>query len=92
MSFCSQANESLEWGVFICIGASLGFAKAMDKTKVAQAIADVLVYCGKSIGGSTAVLTSIYIATALLSEVLSNNSAAAIMYPVSLEVTAALDR
>jgi di/tricarboxylate transporter len=58
----------------------------MEQTQLAQAIADVLVYCGTSIGGSTAVLTSIYIATALLSELLSNNSAAAIMYPVSLQV------
>jgi hypothetical protein len=35
---------------------------------------------GRKIGGSTAALTCIYIVTALLSELLTNNAAAAIMW------------
>lgn len=38
---------------------------------------------GRSLGGGNAALVSIYIATALLSEILTNNAAGAIMYPIA---------
>jgi len=38
---------------------------------------------GKAIGGEIAALACIYLVTALLSELLTNNAAAAIMYPIA---------
>lgn len=41
---------------------------------------------GKAIGGKTAALGSMYLVTGLLSEVLTNNAAAALMYPIAANV------
>lgn len=41
---------------------------------------------GKAIGGRTAALGSMYLVTGLLSEVLTNNAAAALMYPIAANV------
>lgn len=38
---------------------------------------------GRAIGGQTAALACIYLVTSLLSELLTNNAAAAIMYPIA---------
>jgi di/tricarboxylate transporter len=41
---------------------------------------------GKAIGGKTAALGSMYLVTGILSEVLTNNAAAALMYPIAANV------
>lgn len=41
---------------------------------------------GKAIGGQTAALAIMYFVTAILSEVLTNNAAAAIMFPIAQSV------
>jgi di/tricarboxylate transporter len=51
----------------------------MEKTKLALAIANVFVALAQAIGGQTAALACVYLVTALLSELLTNNAAAAIM-------------
>ena len=44
----------------------------------------------RAIGGQTAALTAMYLVTALLSELLTNNAAAAIMFPIAAELAKAL--
>lgn len=55
----------------------------MEKTKLALAIAELFVGLAKVIGGQTAALSCIYLVTALLSELLTNNASAAIMFPIA---------
>eukprot|EP00878_Enallax_costatus_P030467 GHUV01033173.1.p1 GENE.GHUV01033173.1~~GHUV01033173.1.p1 ORF type:complete len:214 (+),score=45.13 GHUV01033173.1:940-1581(+) len=55
----------------------------MEKTKLAQAIAELFVGLARVIGGQTAALSCIYLVTALLSELLTNNASAAIMWPIA---------
>lgn len=55
----------------------------MEKTKLALAIAELFVALAKVIGGQTAALSCIYLVTALLSELLTNNASAAIMFPIA---------
>lgn len=43
----------------------------------------VFINLGDKIGTEGAALTGIYVATALLSEILTNNAAGAIMYPIA---------
>jgi len=40
-------------------------------------------HTGRRIGGQTAALSCIYLVTAILSEMLTNNAAGAIMYPIA---------
>ncbi len=55
----------------------------MESTGVAAKFANAIIKIGKEAGGDGAALIAIYIATALLSELLTNNAAGAIMYPIA---------
>lgn len=52
----------------------------------AEAIADVLVSAGRAAGGSIAIQIAMYLATVLLSNIVANNAAAALMYPIAINV------
>lgn len=49
---------------------------------VASVVANAFIDLGNSLDGTTPVLIAIYVATALLSELLTNNAAGLIMYPI----------
>ena len=51
--------------------------------KVTRAIAELFAALSRAIGGQTAALTCSYLVTALLSELLTNNAAAALMFPIA---------
>lgn len=78
-----QARDSVEWTIYVCIAFAFAVSTAMEKTKLAKAIADVFVALSNKIGGQTAALACIYLVTAILSEMLTNNAAGAIMYPIA---------
>jgi len=85
-----QARGSIDWRVYVTIAFAFAFSTAMEKSKLAKAIADVFITISESIGGLRASYVAIYIATALLSELVSNNAAAAIMYPIAADLGDAL--
>lgn len=80
------ARASIKWDVIVTIAAAFGISKAMEITEAAQAIADVLVLAGEALGGDVAVQVAVYIATVLLSNIVANNAAAALMYPIAANV------
>jgi di/tricarboxylate transporter len=77
--FPTQARDSMDWEVFMAIAFAFAVSTAMEKTKVALGIAEVFAMLSRRIGGQTAALSCIYLVTSLLSELLTNNAAAAIM-------------
>eukprot|EP00877_Chromochloris_zofingiensis_P003154 jgi/Chrzof1/1283/Cz10g01050.t1 len=81
-----QARNSIDWSVYICIAFAFGVGTAMEKSNVARAIAEVFAAMSRRIGGETAALSCMYLVTAILSEILTNNAAAALMYPVASTV------
>uniref|UniRef100_A0A383WLM6 RCK C-terminal domain-containing protein n=1 Tax=Tetradesmus obliquus TaxID=3088 RepID=A0A383WLM6_TETOB len=81
-----QAVEAIDWTVYITIAFAFGVSSAMERSKVAAAIASIFVKISHAIGGRTAALGSMYLVTGLLSEVLTNNAAAALMYPIAANV------
>eukprot|EP00879_Flechtneria_rotunda_P025308 GHRR01026886.1.p1 GENE.GHRR01026886.1~~GHRR01026886.1.p1 ORF type:complete len:683 (+),score=201.90 GHRR01026886.1:1107-3155(+) len=81
-----QARNAVEWDVYICIAFAFAVSTAMEKTKLALAIAELFVALSRAIGGQVASLSCIYLVTALLSELLTNNAAAAIMFPIASSV------
>ncbi|KIZ06533.1 hypothetical protein MNEG_1421 [Monoraphidium neglectum] len=82
----TQARESMDWEVYVCIAFAFAVSTAMEKTNVALAIAEIFAALSRKIGGQTAALTAMYLVTALLSELLTNNAAAAIMFPIAAEL------
>lgn len=85
----ADARKSVEWQVLVAIAASFGIGAALQKSGAASAIAGVLVDLTKSLGPRAA-LAAIYLGTMILTEMISNNAAAALAFPFGLATAASL--
>ncbi len=84
----AAARRSLDWQVLLVIAASIGLGAAMQKTGADRGIAESLV----AMAGTNphVVLAAIYGVTMLFTEVLSNNTAAVIMFPIAVATARSL--
>ena len=80
----AAARRSVEWNVLIVIAAAFGIGAAMSKSGAAEALAREAIGLVPSAWGATGVLAAIYLLTWLLTELMSNNAAAALMFPIGL--------
>lgn len=78
----SQARAAVDWQVLIAIVGGFGLGKAMETSGAAGAIADRMIAMAQ--GNAWATLGVVYLATMLLSEILSNNAAAMIVFPIAM--------
>lgn len=85
----SAARRSVDWSVLLAIAASFGLGKALEKTGVAGFIAEQMV--GLSGGSPWWVLAVFYGVTLLVTEIITNNAAAALMFPFGLAMAQQLD-
>ena len=85
-----QAYRSIDKSILVLIAGALSLGIAMEKTGAAGFLADRIV---DLVGwaGPIAVLSGFYLLTSLLTEVTSNNAAAAVMVPVALSTAHSLD-
>eukprot|EP00210_Caulerpa_lentillifera_P002468 g2366.t1 len=81
-----QARASVKWDVIITIAAAFGVSAGIENSEVAKLIADSLVSVGKAIGGDFFVMCAMYFATMILSNLVANNAAAALMFPIAMGV------
>lgn len=79
----AQARRAIDLEVFLQIGFAFAVSTAMEVTGVAQLFANQFVRLSKAIGGNTAPLVAIYMTAGLLTEVLTNNATAALIYPIA---------
>ena len=78
----SDARASIDLSILLVIGAGIGLSKAVESTGLGATIGGFIVGMG---GGSIiASLIWVYIATALLTNFISNAAAAAIVYPLAI--------
>jgi di/tricarboxylate transporter len=75
----------VEWGVLLGIASGLGIAKALEKSGVAQFLAEQIISLS-AIHHEVVLLAAVYFATALLTEIVTNNAAAAMLFPIALSV------
>lgn len=85
----ATARRSIDWEVLITIAAALGLGETMRGTGLADHLANGAV---SAIGSSHPwlVLAAIYATTMLLTEILSNNATAALMYPIAMSTASSL--
>lgn len=85
----NQALGSIEWSVLLVIAAALALGEALDSTGAAKTIATGLV----SLAGNNPwlVLATIYAITTVLTEIITNNAAAALIFPIALSLAKQLD-
>ena len=78
----TQARRSVEWPVLLAIAASFGLGAALEKSGAADAIATSFIGLG---GGQPWVtLAILYLVTVVVTELITNNAAAALMFPLAL--------
>lgn len=86
----STAREGVDWETLISIAASFGLGKALETSGAAAGIAQVVVGAAGA-WGPVALLAAIYFLTLLFTELITNNAAAAIMFPFGLALASQMD-
>lgn len=76
-----QARGRIDWSVLVVIGAALGLGRGLEQSGAAQFIGHELV--GWAGGAPFWVLVMVFAATSLFTEVITNNAAAVLMFPVA---------
>jgi len=78
-----EARGAFRADIFLVIGAAFGLSTAMVNSGAAASVAGWLVLAG---GGSfEGMVCLLYLVTALLTEVITNNAAVALMFPIAFE-------
>lgn len=78
----AQARSAVDWQVLITIAAGFALGKAMETSGAAGAIAERMIMIAQ--GNAWVTLGTVYLVTMLLSEVLSNNAAAMLVFPIAM--------
>lgn len=79
----STARRSIQWDVLFVIAASFGISTAMQKTGAASYIVELFVPLVAPLG-PLGPIAAVYIIATLLTEFLTNNAAAAIVFPIAV--------
>jgi di/tricarboxylate transporter len=77
-----DARKSVEWSVLLIIASSFGIAKALNNSGVAYFLANKLIMIVGSLG-ILGILAGVYFMTSLYTEIITNNAAAALLFPIS---------
>jgi len=80
-----EAYQSIDWKAVFLIAGMLPLGIAMEVTGTAQLIAEQLIALTGDLG-ATAVLSTIFILTSLLTAVISNAAAAVLLVPIAIDV------
>jgi len=81
-----EARDAINWDVYITIACAFGIGTALTNSGVAGGIADGLVKLGQAINiGDAGLFGAVYFATFLISNVVTNNAAAALLFPVAMD-------
>jgi len=83
----SEAGEAIDFSVILLIAAAFGIGEAMQSSGLAETLADGLlgVFSG---WGDFGVILGLVVATTLLTEVITNNAAVVVIFPIALAVAA----
>jgi len=84
----TEARRSIDWSLLIVIAASFGIGRAMQVTGAAQTIAHLLI----ELAGSNPLiaLIAVYGVTMIFTEMITNNAAAVLMFPIAIAASADL--
>ena len=80
----TEARESVDIEVVVAIAASFGLGAALSASGLATTLADGILAIVER-WGDVAILAGVLIATSLLTEVITNNAAAVLMFPIAME-------
>lgn len=76
-------TKAISWDVLITIACAFAISKAMQNSGAAEALARTTINLSKGFG-PLGVLAALYIITAIFTEIITNNAAAALVFPIAL--------
>jgi len=82
------ARRSIDWEILLTIAAALGVGETMRTTGLARQVAEAAI--GLTGSDPWLTLVALYATAMVLTEFLSNNATAAILYPIAMATTRAL--
>ncbi len=84
----SAMRSAVDWSLLVVVAAALGIGRAMQASGLDAVVADLMVTA--AVGHPWLALAAVYLATNLVTEVVTNNAAVALMFPVGLQTAAAM--
>lgn len=85
-----EARQSIDWRTLLTISASFALGAALEKSGCASVIGHLVVSTAGS-WGPYAVLFTVYLMTAIFTEMITNNAAAVLMFPLAVSTALQLD-
>ncbi|MGM0443252.1 MAG: SLC13 family permease [Fibrobacterota bacterium] len=77
-------SQKVPWNVLITIAASLGISKAIFNSGLASILSDLFMRIPLENAGLLGAVALIYVTTNIFTELITNNAAAAFMFPIAL--------
>lgn len=82
----SVAKNYIDWSVLLVIAASLGLGNALQQTGAANVLAKEFLSFAQ--GSPYLALVGVYISTWILTEMITNNAAAVLIFPIAMSLAA----
>ncbi len=87
----SEAYESIDWKVVFMIFGMLGLGSALQEVKVVESVAIKVTDWAVILNDIHVLVAVIYLITAVLTEIISNNAVAALLTPIAITIGVALE-
>jgi di/tricarboxylate transporter len=76
-------TKSISWDVLITIACSFAISKALQNSGAAESLARTAINISRGFG-PMGILAAMYLTTAVFTEIITNNAAAALVFPIAL--------
>src|SRR5690606_10689652 len=86
----SEARNAIDLDVIVLIAAAFGVGAAIESTGLATSLADSFVDLLGPLG-TVGIILGIVLATTIMTEVITNNAAAAVIFPIAISVATAAE-